>query len=409
MAFGQCNINHTTNTSDAFNNEGKECMMNKQEKADIKKWLMVVTWGIVLLWLLEHYTLLGQGLGRVLDVLAPFIAGIALAYLLNLMMNSYERHVFWPLMKHRQRRLQRFVRPMAIVATLVTVAAILSLLLIFIIPQLAASISSLIDSVPGYRDSAMAWLEQIALRYPFLNDWLEKLLAQWQQIAQGLAEVISDLAPRLFSWTKSLTSGVITMVMGLIVSIYLLAGKEKYLEMLRKMLFAYLPQKRAQNILDVAALTNQSFSRFISGQLTEITILGCLCFIGMNIFRMPYPLLISVMIAVTALIPIFGAYMGTIPSAFLILMIDPMQAVWFVVFIICLQQIEGKIIYPKVVGSSIGLGGFWVLFALIVGGSLFGLPGMLIGIPIFAVCYTLVRQDMYKRLENKKETNEKVQ
>lgn len=379
--------------------------MNKQEKAEVKKWIMVVTWGIVLLWLLEHYSLLGRGIGRAVDVLAPFIAGIALAYLLNLMMSSYERHIFLPLVKYRPK-LRKVVRPLAIVTTLVTVAAILSLLLVFIIPQLGASISSLIESVPGYRDSAMALLEQIALTYPFLTDWLEKLTAQWQQIAQGLAEVVSNLAPRVFSWTKSLTSGVITMVMGLIVSIYLLAGKEKYLDMLRKMLIAYLPEKQAQTILEVAALTNQSFSRFISGQLTEITILGCLCFIGMNIFRMPYPLLISVMIAVTALIPIFGAYMGTIPSAFLILMIDPMQAVWFVVFIICLQQVEGKIIYPKVVGSSIGLGGFWVLFALIVGGSLFGLPGMVIGIPIFAVLYTLIRQDMYKRLEGRKTTEE---
>ena len=379
--------------------------MNKQEKSEVKKWLLVVSWGVVLLWLLEHYTLLGQLLGRVLDVLSPFIAGIALAFLLNLMMNSYERRLLKPLTKYRPK-LCKAVRPAAIVLTLVTVAAILSLLLVFIIPQLGASISSLIDSVPGYWAQAMVWLEQIAASYPFLTEWLDKLMAQWQQIAQGLAEVVGDLAPRLFSWTKSLTSGVITMVMGLIVSIYLLASKEKYLEMLKKMVVAYLPEKRAARLLEVATLTNQSFSRFITGQLTEITILGCLCFIGLNIFRMPYPLLISVMIAVTALIPIFGAYMGTIASAFLILMIDPMQAVWFVVFIICLQQVEGKIIYPKVVGSSIGLGGFWVLFALIVGGRFFGLPGMLIGIPIFAVCYTLLRQDMYKRLADKKEQSE---
>lgn len=379
--------------------------MRDNDKADIKKWLLVVSWGVVLWWLLTHYILLGQGIGRLVGVLAPFIAGIALAYLLNLMMSSYERHIFIPLFKYRQR-LQKLIRPLAIGATLVTLAAILSLLMVFIIPQLGDSISSLVESVPGYRDSAMVFLGQIAEQYPFLEDWVEGTLAQWQQIVQSLAEGVSEIALRVFSWTKSLTSGVITMVMGLIVSIYLLAGKEKYLDMLRKMLVAYLPDKRARQIMEVAALTNRSFSRFISGQLTEITILGCLCFIGMTVFRMPYPLLISVMIAVTALIPIFGAYMGTIPSAFLILMIDPMQAVWFVVFIICLQQVEGKIIYPKVVGSSIGLGGFWVLFALLVGGSLFGLPGMLIGIPIFAVCYTLIRQDMYKRLEKKKSSSE---
>lgn len=377
--------------------------MDKQEKKDIKKWLLIITYGLVLLWLLEHYTLLTTAVGQVIGVLSPFIAGIVMAYLFNLMMSFYERRLFVPLSRRSKRDTRSLVRPVAIITTLLTVGLFIGLLINFIIPQLGASIVMLKESVPDYWASLLAWLEHLAVTYPFLTEWLDDLAVQWQQIAQQVAEMVGDLVPRVFSWTKSLTSGVVTMVMGLILSIYLLAGKEKYLDLLRKLINAYLPPKAADFVMEVGSLTNQSFSRFISGQLTEITILGCLCFIGLTIFQMPYPLLISVMVAITALIPIFGAYIGTILSAFLILMIDPMQALWFIIFIICLQQVEGKIIYPRVVGSSIGLGGFWVLFALIVGGSLFGLPGMLIGIPIFAVCYTLIRQDMYKRLSSKKQ------
>ena len=380
--------------------------MEKKEKTEIKKWLLLITYGLVLMWLLEHYTLLTGAVGEVVHVLAPFIAGIALAYLFNLMMSFYEERFIRPWLKHRGRRARRFIRPAAILATLFTVALLFGLLINFIIPQLAASISMLVESVPDYWAQLLDWLEKLAVAYPFLTDQLDGLSVQWQAIAQRAAEMVGDVAPRVVGWTKSLTSGFVTMFMGFIISVYLLAGKEKYLDLLHKLIHAYLPEKAAAKVLEIGTLTNQSFSRFISGQLTEITILGCLCFVGLNILRMPYPLLISVMIAVTALVPIFGAYIGTTISAFLILMIDPMKALWFVIFIICLQQVEGKIIYPRVVGSSIGLGGFWVLFAIIVGGSLFGLPGMLIGIPIFAVCYTLVREDMYRRLEEKKNSAE---
>ena len=203
------------------------------------------------------------------------------------------------------------------------------------------------------------------------------------------------------NFTLNLTNSIINFLIGLVVSIYLLAQKEKLILILKKLVYAFTTKSTSAKLIDVGAQANITFQNFISGQITEAFILGSLVFLGMLIFGFPFAVLCSVIIAITAVIPIFGAWIGAIPSAFIILMVEPPKAFWFLVFLIILQQFEGNIIYPKVVGNSIGLDGLWVLFAIIVGGSLFGLVGVLLGIPTFAVLYVIVRRVTNQKLKEK--------
>ncbi|MBM6860610.1 AI-2E family transporter, partial [Clostridium saudiense] len=201
--------------------------------------------------------------------------------------------------------------------------------------------------------------------------------------------------------TVGFTSGLVNFILSLIFSIYMLLNKERLQLGMKKVLYAFSKKNFADKVMYLGKIANESFSSYIGGQFIEAIIIGVLCFIGMLVLRMPYALLISVLVAVTALIPIFGAFIGTIPSAFIILIIDPMKALWFIIFIIVLQQIEGNLIYPKVVGSSVGLPPIWVMLAMLIGGNTFGLLGMLLGIPTFSVIYKVSREYINKRLNNK--------
>ena len=201
--------------------------------------------------------------------------------------------------------------------------------------------------------------------------------------------------------TTSIFSAAVNFVLALVFSLYVLAQKETLSRQVTKTMRALLPEKKAAWLMDLAALTNKTFSNFITGQLTEAVILGSLCFVGMVLFKMPYASVVSVLIGFTALIPIFGAFIGIIIGAFLILLISPVKAFWFVIFILVLQQIEGNLIYPRVVGKSVGLPGIWVLAAVTVGGNAFGLVGMLLSVPVCSVLYALLRQLVHGRLEKK--------
>ena len=199
-----------------------------------------------------------------------------------------------------------------------------------------------------------------------------------------------------------LIGGVFNFIVGFAFSTYMLLQKETLCQNAKKILFAFLDRGKAEVLISVGKLSNEMFAKFVSGQLTEAVIIGILCFLGMSLFSIPYAPLIATIVSVTALVPIFGAFIGTAFGAFLLLMVRPITAVWFVLFIIVLQQIEGNFIYPKVVGGSIGLPGIWVLFAVTLGGNLFGVMGMLLGVPISAVLYTLLRQSVFRRLKEKK-------
>ena len=324
-----------------------------------------------------------------------------MAFVLNLPMKFFENKVFNFLDKEKSSFLRNLKRPLSILVTFISVIGFIVALILFVVPQLAASLSTLLDAVPGYMESFEKLLNKYLSSTEILQHIYNTLINTWQELLKYFANFLSTSLTSILNTTVSITSGFINFILSLVLTIYMLASKETLIYQIKKLLYAFLNNAIVDKILSVGRLTNNTFAKFITGQCIEAIILGVLCFIGMTIFKMPYSLLISVLIGVTALIPVFGAFIGTIPAVFLILIINPIQAIWFVVFILCLQQFEGNIIYPRVVGNSVGLSAIWVMLAMLVGGSTLGLLGMLIGIPLFSVAYQLIKDYTNKRLNKK--------
>lgn len=375
---------------------------NKKPFNDIKRYLIIATYTVVLYLLLTNLNTVKNFILELSGLLNPVLLGIAIAYVLNILMKLYEERIFAPLNRRNYPMWNRFRRPVSLLLTYITTFVVFILLAWFILPQLFESLSMLMNSIPSSMESVKVWIEGLIKQAPLESEALERIAFNWNEIMQKVGEWMVNIIPYVLTFTKNFTSSFINVIMGLMLSAYLLLSKENIIRSCRKLMYAFLPKEKADKTVEVSTITNKAFSGFIAGQLTEALILGCLCFIGMTLFSFPYALLISVIVGVTSVIPIFGAYIGTIPSAFIILMIDPPKAFWFIIFILVLQQIEGNLIYPKVVGNSIGLSGVWVLMALLIGGSLFGLMGMLLGIPAFAVLYTLLRTITNKRLKQRK-------
>lgn len=367
----------------------------------LKGYFLLITYGILLYLAVSNIKSVLAFLSTILVVLSPFILGILFAYVLNIIMVFFERHLFNKLEKNKKPFLRNLSRPLSILTTFTVVILFLTIITLFMVPQLSESILTLKSNMSGYLESLNKFINNLAVKYNLTGDIWNEISLNWNEILNKSSQFISTAIPQIYTFTKNLTNGIINIIMGVIVSIYLLAQKEKLIRIMKQLLYAFTTKETATKIVDTGVQANKTFQNFIAGQATEALILGGLVLLGMLIFNFPYAVLCSVIIAVTALIPIFGAWIGTIPCVFIILMAQPQKALWFVVFIVILQQLENNLIYPKVVGDSIGLDGLWVLFALIVGGSLFGLAGMLMGIPAFAVLYVIIRRITRRKLKEK--------
>jgi predicted PurR-regulated permease PerM len=337
-------------------------------------------------------------------MISPFTVGLAIAFVLNIPMKLFEEKLFNFKSKKSTFFLKKLKRPLSILATFILVFGLLIGFTLFVIPQFAESVSTLVSAVPDYVRSFDALINSYVDSSEFLKQLGEELLNTWQDFVKIGSTFLGNSLSSLLVMTLGFTTSIINFMLSLVLAIYMLASKEKLIIQIKKMMFAFLKKDTAQRIIHIGEIANITFYRFVAGQFTEALIIGSLCFIGMSIFSMPYPLLISVIIAVTSLIPIFGAFIGTIPAAFIIFIIDPIRALWFIAFIIVLQQFEGNVIYPRVVGNSIGLSGLWVMFAMVIGASTFGILGMLLGIPLCSILYQLLRMAMYKRLNTNKIT-----
>lgn len=363
----------------------------------------LVAFGVVLLVGLLKLPAVLQFFGLLFGLLSPLLLGICIAFILNVPMRSIETRLFAPLTRRFTGRIwKRLRRPLALVLTLVLAAGVLALALFLIIPELARTLGVLADSIPGFIARVEESANDLAARYPQWQDWLASLEINWDSIANSLISFVQNGAVNLFSSTLNLATsvfnGVFNFVLAFIFALYILLGKETLGRQLIRLCRAHLPDKHTDRILRVASLANKTFSRFITGQCLEAVILGLMFYLAMLIFRFPYALMIAVLIAILALIPIFGAFIGCIIGAFLIFVNDPMQAFWFIVMFLVLQQIEGNLIYPKVVGTSVGLPSIWVLAAVTVGGGLFGIFGMLTFVPLCSVLYALLRESTARKL-----------
>lgn len=364
-----------------------------------KEYWGIVTYVVILVYAIFNFNNLIFGVKSVIGIISPFIVGIAIAFVLNLVMKIFEEKIFIFLNSKKYKKYLRFKRPLSVSLTFITVFLVILSLISFIIPQLIDSISKLTNAVPSYMKSFEIFISEYVTHTEILNNLWNNFLSAWKEVIQFTGQVLASSLTSVVNITVGFTSGLLNFILSIIFSIYMLLNKEGLQLGMKKVLYSFSNKIFADRVMRLGRISNEVFSNYIGGQFIEAIIIGVLCFIGMIILRMPYALLISVLISVTALIPIFGAFIGTIPSAFIILIIDPMKAIWFIIFIIVLQQIEGNLIYPKVVGGSIGLPPIWVMLAMIIGGNAFGLIGILLGIPIFSVIYKVFKEIVDKRLK----------
>lgn len=373
----------------------------KQFNNKLKQSMIISTYTVVLAFLFLNLKDATNFLGSIFSIISPFLVAIAIAFVLNLPMKFFENKIFKFLDLPKYKAIAGFKRPLSILITFISIIGLIMGLIVFVVPQFISSVSTLLDSVPYYIKSFETLINQYISSTDFFSTMGNDLLGAWKELLQLGGQILGTSLSNILDVTISFTSGIVNLLLSFVLAIYMLSSKEKLIRHIKKFIYAFLRKDIAEKVISIGKLSNITFSKFIIGQCTEACILGFLCFIGMNILSMPYSLLISVLIGVTALIPIFGAFIGTVPSAFIILIIDPVKAFWFIIFILVLQQLEGNLIYPKVVGSSIGLSAIWVMLAMLVGGSTLGLLGMLIGIPVFAVIYQLLTVSINKNLTNK--------
>lgn len=348
-----------------------------------------------------------RGLQVLLGILTPFIAGGAIAFVLNIPLRFIENKL---LKRWNGKVAARIKRPICIVLSIIFVLAIVTFVLLTVVPKLKETIVLLGVQVPTFFKSLISELKSLEEAYPQFSEWigqLETIKVDWKSLfsnvgsflTTGMTNVISSA----YFVATSIIGGVINAFISIIFAVYILTQKEKLGDQGHRILSAYLPEKACNIAEKVCSLLSTNFSHFISGQCLEAVILGTMFFVVMSIFRFPYALLIGVLIAFMALIPIVGAFIGCFVGAFLILMNDPIQAVWFVVMFLIIQQIEGNLIYPHVVGGSVGLPSIWVLLAVSLGGSLFGIMGMLCFIPLAATGYGLMRDSVNERNAKKEQ------
>ncbi len=341
------------------------------------------------------------GAAFLFGIISPFLVGGVMAFVLNIPMRAFEEKL---LGRWRGKRAEKAKRPLCLVLAIVSLAVVLAIVVGTVVPQVVATASEVGKKIPAFTERVVEELDRLVRDYPELTkriDELELTEINWDSVLGSVIDFLKNGAGDVLNSTVSVASGIISGIVNVVISfifaLYVLAQKERLADQGRRILSAYLPQAVGAKILEICSLLYRNFSSFITGQCLEAVILGTMFVVTMSLFRMPYALMVGVLIAFTALIPIVGGFIGCAVGAFLILIDNPLQALWFVILFLVLQQIEGNLIYPKVVGNSVGLPAIWVLMAVSVGGSLFGISGMLFFIPLTSSGYALLRESVNER------------
>ena len=379
--------------------------MNFDDKS-MKQLRRLILFTIVILIALWNYAIIFGWIRFAFGIIFPFLLGGAIAFVLNVPMNFLEEKIFHNKYLKEKKAVKKLARPVSLILTIAIVIGVVVLVMFIVIPELTETVLSLGRTIRTFIPDAQRFLEDLFKDNSEISRWLAGMNLNVDQIVNRAMSFFQngagDVLNSTFLAIGSIVSGVTTFVIAFVFACYVLLQKEKLRVQVIKVMYAFMPEKRVESCLEVCTLTAKSFSSFLTGQCVEALILGIMFFIVMTVINMPYTLLVAVLIAFTALIPIFGAFIDCVIGAFLILMVDPLKALIFVIVFLVLQQIEGNLIYPKVVGASVGLPSIWVLAAVTIGGNVMGVVGMLIFIPIVSVVYTLVRTRVYKRLKSKR-------
>jgi predicted PurR-regulated permease PerM len=352
---------------------------------------------------------LRKALGKLLKVLSPFIWGFVITYLIAPLMRLLERSAFGPLCrklfaKNKKNDGRKLARALSILVSELAMLAVLTALVYLILPQLYSSIETIVKNGPDYLRDLSAWATGLLDNHPeitkYVGDAINTLntdIMSW--VSTKLLPGVGNFVTTLIEGGYVVVMGIYNLLIGIIVSIYLLSDLEHFTAALRKLNYSWFSLETAEKVREAVEFTDRTFMGFISGKLLDSAIIGLICYIVCAILNMPYALLVSVIVGVTNIIPFFGPLIGAVPSALIILMVDPLKCLIFIVFVIILQQIDGNFIGPKILGNSIGITSFWVLFAIVVGAGLFGFGGMILGVPVFVVIYTFLTKRVEARLK----------
>ena len=368
-----------------------------------KRVILVVTYTVLLIFALFHLDKLFGFILSIFSLASPFFIGIAIAFVVNVILKFYEEKVFLFLNKKDLKLWNKCRRAVCVVLSFLTLIVILGAIILFVVPELVSSLEVLVKNAPTYINRLSNEIIRLLQKYNVTQEQINSISIDWASLLSKATEVTSNFMGSIFNITASVANGIFIFCM------YMLFGKEKLTTHLKRLLYAFLPNRAARRTIEISSMANRIFSNFVRGQLTEACIWFFLVYIGLSILRLPYAILISSIVALCSLIPIIGPYISMFTAGFILLLVNPWYTVTYIVFFLILQQIEGNLIYPRVVGTSIGLPPIWVLLSIILCGNLFGIVGILLGIPTFSVLYTLLRESVRRRLYKKGFTKEQMQ
>ena len=371
-------------------------------KMSIKKIRELIVFTALLVVALWKFDVVLSVLKTIWDIIFPFVLGGAIAFLTNVPMSFLEKKIFENV-KKKNKIVRKLKRPISLILTIVLVVGVIALVMFGVIPQLTRTMGTLVTSINDFIPQMQSWIGEFFHNNQEIMNLVDQIEFDPDQAIKWGISLLGNGAGNMMNTTMSavgsIVSGVATFFIAFSFACYILFQKEKLHIQIRKVFFAFLPRQKADTFLKVCSLTYRTFANFLAGQCLEAVILGSMFVVTLSILRMPYALLIGILIAFTALIPIFGAFIGCAVGSFLIFMVNPQQAILFVIVFLVLQQIEGNLIYPHVVGESVGLPSIWVLAAVTIGGNLMGIVGMLVFIPLLSVLYTIFREFVYLRLK----------
>ena len=329
----------------------------------------------------------------------PIIIGFVMAYLFNFILEFFEIYLLKNMFaKEKTKKAGRLI---GILLTYTVVAFLLYLFMKFVLPQLVSSIVGLVNDIPSYVTEISRQIIKFANDLNIQQEYYSLILEKWNEFVNFIINFATGLIPKLGNFAKGILSSIWNIVLGVIVSIYLLMEKEKFMALSRKIVTSMFSEKSRERIFELVRRGDHIFGRFLSGKILDSTIIGILTFIVLTIFNMPYTILVSFIVGVTNIIPFFGPFIGAVPSFFIILFVSPIKALWFLLIILVIQQIDGNIIGPKILGDSLGISAFWILFSLLVAGKLLGFVGMVIGVPLFVFIYSIIKDIIEHRLDKK--------
>lgn len=366
---------------------------------ELKKWIIVVLIGIFAYWGLNNLEIISGWFGTIYKVFFPFILGFVLAYILNIPTMKIEK-LLKKIIPDKYKK-QKLIRFLSILFSLLLMVLVVVFIAFLLIPELIENIELLMKNIPGIIDKAEVFILDLADKYPEVQAQIEEAFSKGGTVTKLLSNILNYFINGAIGFVSDLFSGIVNIFTALIFAVYMLAQKESLVSKIKAMVYAFFDKKKSRKIMEIASLSNKTFTNFISGQCVEAVILGTIIFVVSLLCGFPYAILIGVLTAVTALIPIFGAFIALGVGTLLIAISNPLQAIIFVLVFFVVQQIEGNFIYPKVVGKSVGLSPLFTLLAITVGGNLCGVVGMLIGLPLASIVYTLLKDEINNKLKGK--------